>query len=67
MDTKFQIGDKVISKVSNQNLKKNALYMVTDVQTKFTPFGAFTTYTVKNAEDNIEREITNGHLVLSQA
>jgi hypothetical protein len=67
MNTKFEKGDKVISMVSNQNLKKNALYLVTNVRTEFTPFGGFTFYTVKDAETGAEREISNGHLLLDKA
>jgi hypothetical protein len=66
MDTRFKVGQNVVSQVSAQGLKAGQVYEVANVASQRTAFGGFTTYTVKDSQGT-EFSVGNGHLILSEA
>jgi hypothetical protein len=60
----FQIGNTVKANLDAQGMIKDHFYTVANVRIEYTPFGAFTTYTITDGVKNLT--IGNGHLLLTK-
>ena len=64
--TRFSEGQRVRATTTTQGLRAGAVYTVSKVETRTTPFGTFATYTLDGGDDRRLRVI-NGHLLLEPA
>jgi hypothetical protein len=68
METKFERGQKVRSKVGTQGLVEGSEYLVESLEERFTAFGNFVSYVVREQfGERAAFTVTNGHLVLEAA
>lgn len=61
MDSRYKVGDTVVSRVAAQGMKKGQTYKVTDISVQDTPWGTFFDYQLDG-----KLWVGNGHLVLDK-
>jgi ribosomal protein S20 len=61
MDSRYKVGDTVVSRVAAQGMKKGQTYKVTDISMQDTPWGTFFDYQLDG-----KLWVGNGHLVLDK-
>lgn len=65
--TRFQIGDRVRSRVNAQGLVAGHEYRVCDVLVRALPFGDYVTYVVRADDAAKDLHVGNAHLLLEDA
>jgi len=63
----FQIGEKVISKVTNQKLVEGGTYTVASASKEFSPWGTYITYYLVEENQETLIPVSNGFLILESA
>lgn len=54
-DSKFNVGDRVVARVSAQGMKKGQVYTVTDIEQQVTPWGTFVDYKARQQDVGWQR------------
>jgi hypothetical protein len=65
MNTKFQIGDKVVAETTAQGMTVGSTYKVINMKFEYTAFGTFVVYMITDGVKDLT--IGNGHMLLSKA